>query len=70
MAKRFDYAKKIGCDGIEPDNTGAYQEATGFPIKKADSVRISPLLTEAYGSRTWDERHKNCHARGSGVRMI
>ena len=29
MRKRFDYAKKIGCDGIEPDNTGAYQVAMG-----------------------------------------
>lgn len=25
MAKRFDYAKKIGCDGIDPDNTGAHE---------------------------------------------
>lgn len=23
MAKRFDYAKKIGCDGVDPDNTMA-----------------------------------------------
>ena len=25
MAKRFDYAKKIGCDGVDPDNTGAHE---------------------------------------------
>jgi Glycoside-hydrolase family GH114 len=24
MAKRFDYAKRIGCDGVDPDNTGAH----------------------------------------------
>ena len=25
MTKRFDFAKKAGCDGIEPDNVGAYE---------------------------------------------
>ena len=31
MAKRFDYAKKIGCDGVDPDNTGAH-EVTRRPV--------------------------------------
>ena len=39
MAKRMDYARSIGCDGIEPDNTQAWLEDTGFPLTRAHSVR-------------------------------
>jgi len=41
MMKRFTFAQKAGCDGVEPDNVGAYQVDTGFPLTEADSLSYS-----------------------------
>lgn len=33
MGKRFDYAKSIGCDGVDPDNTGAHEVTLAAPSR-------------------------------------
>ena len=33
MLKRFKFAKSAGCDGIEPDNVGAYTVSTTGPFQ-------------------------------------
>jgi hypothetical protein len=37
MFKRFDLARQIGCDGVEPERNQNAQFTTGFPITGADS---------------------------------
>jgi hypothetical protein len=36
MAARFDLAKAIGCDGVEPDQNNPIGNDPGFPITRAD----------------------------------
>ena len=43
MSKRFNYAKKVGCDGIEPDNSAAYEVRVLPPawlLKSADLLEF------------------------------
>ena len=39
MAKRFNFAKNVGCDGIEPDNLGANKVAWQLRILHPRVVR-------------------------------
>lgn len=34
MQKRMDYARQIGCDGIDPDNMDGFDNDPGFPLTK------------------------------------
>mmetsp|Transcript_10122 Transcript_10122/g.30303 ORF Transcript_10122/g.30303 Transcript_10122/m.30303 type:complete len:321 (+) Transcript_10122:164-1126(+) len=59
MTKRLNYAKTIGCDGVEPDNVGAYTEDTGFPISKAVSLSYSKWFARAAHNRNMNVGLKN-----------
>ena len=53
MAKRFDFAKEIGCDGIDPDNTQANEvrrQCTGEPMHRWRQGLISIFLQPADAS--------------------
>jgi hypothetical protein len=55
LAKRLDACKRKGFDAVEPDWLNAYEEDTGFPITKAQSVAFDLWVARA------------AHARGLGV---
>ncbi len=57
MWARFDLAKQIGCDGVEPDQNNHFGNDTGFPE--------SPALDQAW----FLEVAKQAHARGLSVGM-
>jgi hypothetical protein len=49
LSARFDLCKAKGFDAIEPDNLDAFQNKTGFPIRRADTLRfLDWLSTEAH----------------------
>ena len=47
MSKRFDFAKQIGCDGIEPDNTGAHSVSP-----KLIKITIPPYIVSMF-AKPW-----------------
>lgn len=55
IAKRLDVCKRKGFDAVEPDWLDAYDQDTGFPITRADSVAFDRWVAKA------------AHARGLGV---
>jgi len=55
LAKRLDTCARKGFDAVEPDWLNHYEEDTGFPITKADSIRFDKWVAAA------------AHARGLGV---
>jgi hypothetical protein len=46
MEARLDLAVAKGCDGVEPDNVDAYDNASGFPLTAADQRRYNTWLAE------------------------
>jgi len=55
IAKRLDTCARKGFDAVEPDWLDAYDQATGFPITRAQSVAYDLWVARA------------AHARGLGV---
>lgn len=55
IAKRLDTCKRKGFDAVEPDWLDAYDQDTGFPITRAQSVAFDLWVARA------------AHARGLGV---
>ncbi|MEZ4238782.1 MAG: endo alpha-1,4 polygalactosaminidase [Myxococcota bacterium] len=55
MEARLDLARDRGCDAVEPDNVDGYQNATGFPLNRADQLDYNRFLADA------------AHARGLSV---
>ena len=55
IAKRLDTCKRKGFDAVEPDWLDAYDQATGFPITRAQSIAYDLWVARA------------AHARGLGV---
>lgn len=50
MTARLDLARAKGCDGIDPDNLDGHQTASGFPLKRSDTVAFMRWLSgEARG---------------------
>ncbi len=49
MRARLDLAKKMGCDGVEPDNVDGYSNQSGFPLTAQDQLVFNRFLaTEAH----------------------
>ncbi|KAI1002289.1 hypothetical protein K3495_g5911 [Podosphaera aphanis] len=49
MRARLSYAAQLGCDGVDPDNVDAYDNANGFGLHATDAVDyIHFLATEAH----------------------
>lgn len=46
MEARLDVAQAKGCDGVEPDNVGGYQNETGFPLNEADQLEFLRFLSQ------------------------
>jgi hypothetical protein len=44
MLKRMDLCKQKGFDAVDADNVDSYQTDTGFPLKRADSIRYLRFL--------------------------
>jgi len=57
METRFDRALASGCDAIEPDNIGGYEEDTGFNLTAADSANYNTFLA------------LQAHNRGMGIAL-
>ncbi|MFH1430785.1 MAG: endo alpha-1,4 polygalactosaminidase [Candidatus Uhrbacteria bacterium] len=51
MGRRFDRAKEMGCDAIEPDNIDGYTNDTGFRLRAADQLRYDVWLVGAAHNR-------------------
>ena len=52
MRTRLDLAVSKGCDAVEPDNVDGYQNATGFPLSRADQLDYDGFLAaEAHARR-------------------
>ncbi|RKF71123.1 putative endo alpha-1,4 polygalactosaminidase [Golovinomyces cichoracearum] len=49
MKNRLKLAAQIGCDGVDPDNIDAYDNANGFGLTTADAINFLKFLaTEAH----------------------
>jgi putative cell wall-binding protein len=49
IEERFDMAAAKGCDAVDPDNVDGFQNDTGFPLTKADSLAYNRfLISEAH----------------------
>ncbi|RKF80823.1 putative endo alpha-1,4 polygalactosaminidase [Golovinomyces cichoracearum] len=49
MKNRLKLAAQIGCDGVDPDNIDAYDNANGFGLTIADAINFLKFLaTEAH----------------------
>jgi hypothetical protein len=48
---RLDVAVEQGCDGVEPDNVGAYRNDTGFDLSDDDQLAFNRFLAEAAAER-------------------
>ena len=57
MTERLDLAEEKGCDGVEPDNMDAYDNATGFPIRNVDQIDYNRFLS------------REAHKRGLAVAL-
>jgi hypothetical protein len=55
MASRLDLAVERRCDGVEPDNVDAYQNASGFDLTAEDQLAYDRFLA------------REAHARGLSV---
>lgn len=50
MRSRLKYAARIGCDGVDPDNIDAYDNANGLGLTATDAISFLKFLaTEAHG---------------------
>ena len=67
MFKRFDLAKQIGCDGVEPDRNLAAQfsEFTGFGIMTTDSYSWFTEIAKQGHARMLSTGMKNGHTVAS-----
>lgn len=52
MRARMDRAVTKGCDAIEPDNIGGYQNKTGFAISAQDQIRYNKWLAREAHARS------------------
>jgi Glycoside-hydrolase family GH114 len=55
MASRIALAKRIGCDGIDPDNVDGYSNDSGFPLTEKDQLDFNRFLA------------REAHAQGLAV---
>jgi Glycoside-hydrolase family GH114 len=44
MSRRMQFAKSIGCDGVDPDNVDGYSNNSGFVLTSADQIKYNKLL--------------------------
>lgn len=51
MTKRIELAKSKGCDGVDPDNVDAYNNANGLGLTTADAVDYLKFLAETAHAR-------------------
>jgi hypothetical protein len=52
MARRLALAQVKGCDGVEPDNLGAYQgDRSGFPITREHQLAYDRYLSDQAHAR-------------------
>ncbi|KAL4440654.1 hypothetical protein ABPG77_000363 [Micractinium sp. CCAP 211/92] len=62
MVKRIDYCKRIGCDGVDPDNVNFYDDNNpGFPLTAKDAINYMKFLANEAHSRGLAIGLKNCH---------
>lgn len=60
MLKRMKYAKKIGCDGVDPDNVDGYSTDTGFSLTAGDQIAYNTWLAKTGHSLGLAVGLKNC----------
>jgi hypothetical protein len=46
LTARLDRAVERGCDGVEPDNVTAYDNATGFPVSAAEQLQFNRFIAD------------------------
>lgn len=46
MRRRMEFARSIGCDGVDPDNVDGYSNNSGFPLTAADQTAFNTWLAE------------------------
>jgi hypothetical protein len=59
MLKRLDLAASITCDGVDPDNTDAYNNENGLNLTIDDAVSYVSFLAEAAHARNLSIGLKN-----------
>lgn len=61
MVKRIDYCKRIGCDGVDPDNVNFYDgNNPGFPLTASNAVDYIKFLAGEAHKRGLAIGLKNC----------
>jgi hypothetical protein len=59
MLKRLDLAANMTCDGVDPDNTDAYNNENGLNLTTADAVSYVTFLADAAHARNLSIGLKN-----------
>lgn len=59
MEARLDLAVEKGCDGVEPDNVTAYNNATGFGFNATEQLSYNRFLADAAHERGLSVALKN-----------
>ena len=74
LEARFDRAKQMGCDAIEPDNMDVYDETahdpSGFPLTYEDNIFFNLWVAEAAHSRGMAVGLKNNINQARDARII
>ncbi len=59
MAKRLDFAKQRGCDGVEPDNVDGYTNKPGISFTASDQLAYNKFLASEAHTRNLSVALKN-----------
>lgn len=70
LEARFERARMMGCDAIEPDNMHGYEEASGFPLTYEDQIYFNLWVAEAVHIRGMLVALKNDISQAQEPRLI